>query len=45
MKLNTYVKVTFHSKSKVCEINTVTKSVASQAHKVYCIDLSVMRLR
>ena len=35
MKLNTDVKVTFNSnsKSKVREINTTTKSAASQAHK------------
>jgi hypothetical protein len=45
MKLNTDVKVTFNSKSKVCEINTVTKSATSYAHKLFCTDLSAMWLR
>jgi hypothetical protein len=45
MKLNTDVKVTFHPESKVYKINIVMESVVSQAHKVYCINLSVMRLR
>jgi hypothetical protein len=39
MKLNTDIKVTFNPKSKVHEINTVTESAASQAHKLYYIDL------
>jgi hypothetical protein len=42
MKLNTNVKVTFNPKDKVREISTVMKSTASQARKLYCIDLSVM---
>jgi hypothetical protein len=45
MKLNTNIKVTFNLKNKVCEINTVTESAASQTHKLYYIDLSVVRLR
>ena len=45
VKLNTDVKVTFNSKSKVREINTVTESATSQAHKLYCIDFFVIRLR
>ena len=39
MKLNTDVKVTFNSKNKVREINIVKESAASQAHKLYFIDL------
>jgi len=45
MKLNINVKVTFNLKDKVCEINTVMKNVVSQAHRLYYIDLSVIRLR
>jgi len=45
MKLNINIKVVFNSKGKVCKINTITESVASQAHKFYYIELSVMRLR
>ena len=40
VRLNTDVEVTFNSKSKVHEINTVTKSATSQAHKLYFIDFS-----
>ena len=39
MKLNSDVKVTFNLKSKVRDINTVSESAASQAHKLYCIDI------
>jgi hypothetical protein len=45
MKLNTNIKVTFNPKNKVCEINVVTESAASQAYELYHIDISVMRLR
>jgi len=37
MKLNTDIKVTFNPKGKVHEINTVTESVASQAHQLYYV--------
>jgi hypothetical protein len=45
MKLDTNIKVTFNPKGKVCKINTITERAASPAHKLRCIDLSVMRLR
>ena len=45
MKLNTDAKVTFNPKNNIREINKIMKSAASQAHKLYCIDLSVMWLR
>jgi len=37
----TGVKVTFNPKSKFYEINTITESAVSQAHKLYCIDLKM----
>jgi hypothetical protein len=45
MKLNTNIKVTLNQKSKIHKVNIVKESPASQAHKLYCTDLSVMRLR
>ena len=39
------LKVIFNQKSEVREINTVTESAASQAHKLYYINVFAMWLR
>jgi len=36
------LKVIFNQKSEVREINIVTESAASQAHKLYCVNVFAM---